>query len=297
MASENYSSTMKKEEMATPFAHLPLEMRLVIGTQFSNYSDYSNFRLMDSANLALLPFYGVRDGFRTTDNEFMFVTWVCRQMTPGYSDNGFLSSVMERYDADLRPLAVPLRYDGKTEDGFAEYRCFFERIRDVAFRRSPASTVRPLGVSIRQQTYDRACLQLDHMQRFLWHPDGFVLDETERQDLEEWSQAIKESFELASRFNHVPGDVFNFHRTVAGVLINSITELYEYFFGEDTNWDDEEVALDAAGDLVFWVQELFTFVMRTRAWDDIANGVEGKLTSTQYWPGFYIGRFVFTDAS
>lgn len=274
--------------MNAAFEHLPLELRFEIASQISAFDDFTNFRHMDRPNFSLLPFYGVANTFLPTDNEKAFVNWISSQLSDYYSDNHLVSSVIERYDPEFEGLAMPLRYErkGDTEDGFAEYCRFLEKAKQVAVRRTPASTVKPRGISITHSSYDMACLKLERLRTFLWHPDGFIFNDTTRQQLDDWCMAVEETFRLASRFHHLPANEFSFHKAVAEVLVHHIRDLYDRFFEPEANWEDEHVAFEGGQDLVFWIQELFTFVMRVRAWDDLANGIEGKPT-----PYFICWRF------
>lgn len=221
------------------FTTLPFELRLEISSHLSSYNDYSNLRKVDSTNLTILPFYGVRGRFIPTHNELMFVTWFCKQMSVDYAENHLLMAVVLRYHGGFQPLDYPLRYDGMNPEGFATFRMFFEEIRDLAVH--PPAPVRAAngGIGMAQFTYDRSVDLLERLRQFRWHPEGNILPEEGRLKLEEWSLAIKARYDIAAKSGNSPG-AFNFEETVAEALYRSVIYMHRRYFDGAIDWMDEE---------------------------------------------------------
>lgn len=251
------------------FSALPRELRILIAAEIHDYKTYTHFRAIDRTNRALLPFYGIANVFKPTENEYLFVRWYCQQRNEDHPEGHLHTYFCALIDENFAALSFPLRYDLRSEDGFGEFHQFFLRIRDMA--RTPAGPHRWSRLAILER-YALPLFQLDLLEEFRWNPHGVGLTEAQRLKIRTMMLSLRHRFFCAGRFMTLDHG-FNFQMAVAETLEEYIDIMFRRLFNTDVS--DPAVAAAEVEDWLEEIQGYWVFVMRVACWEDLANGIYG----------------------
>lgn len=266
--------------MSRPFASLPHELRLEIASQIYNWEDYNSFRHIDKTNHSLLPTFGIRDRFKLTQNEYLFVQWLAEQMH-GFTITGDLvREIIQTCDPTLPALQIPLRHNRHNLEAFPETLGFFLRAKEIASKTTGGTTDARFSTAAGFQWIMQPHRQLQHIQRLQWNPFGNTLDEDSdaMEKLDHWVLAISSRF---YDFEVTPGGAVGirarqtslFERVVMDALEGYINDLFLHLMTSDIS--TPEASNDAVATMEEELKEVFEFVMRLYAWEQLASGTNG----------------------